>query len=201
MPNIYFYPVGVETGGSVSPSGDFVKRAGDTMTGILGMGANRIENIADGSNATDVVNKQQLDAVGATATAAQTAATAAQTTATAAQATANTASTTATAAQTTASAALPKTGGILSGTTQLNGSMNIQSGEIFRLNMALDSPSSFITTGINGTSSGVTNNLYSGDVMVARSSKTMPAGTVVSFVDVANDTDVLTLRGHGRQST
>jgi hypothetical protein len=188
-----------------------VKRIGDTMTGDLGMTNNKITDVSNGVAATDVVNKQQLDAVNATATTAQT---------------------TATAAQTAANDALPKSGGtmsgdiamntngintvgiisgkeadfnvlkgngagttgnILAGQTNITGSLNLQNGEIFRRNIATSRPADFITSGIDGTSSGVANILYSGDVIKAKSGETMPSGTVVSFADVPNDNDVLLL--------
>jgi hypothetical protein len=209
MPNIYYYPVGVETGGSTSVSGDFVKRIGDTMTGTLGMTNNKITDVSNGVAATDVVNKQQLDDVNATALTAQTTATAAQTTANDALPKAggtmtgaiamgnNGINTVGTISGTEADFNVLKgngsgTGNILAGTTLLNGSMSLQNGEVLRRNISTNSPSDFITSGI-GTNPNVTNNLYSGEVIICKSGESMRSGTVVSFADANNDTDDFTL--------
>ncbi len=75
------------------------------VTDGINMNGSAITNLGAGVNATDAVNKGQLDTVATTATGAATAATAAQTTANTALANAATAQTAAGAAQTTANAA------------------------------------------------------------------------------------------------
>lgn len=42
--------------------GEYVAKAGSTMSGALNMGSNKITNVANGTNNNDAVNKSQLDA-------------------------------------------------------------------------------------------------------------------------------------------
>lgn len=48
----------------------YVKKAGDTLSGSLVMGSNKIAGLADGTDAADAVNKSQLDPVSTAALAA-----------------------------------------------------------------------------------------------------------------------------------
>jgi len=59
-------PIAAHDGNAASHSTEFsekVDKAGDSMTGILQMGGNKITGIADGADPADGVNKSQLDAV------------------------------------------------------------------------------------------------------------------------------------------
>lgn len=62
-------PAGGDLAGSTFPNPvlaeDRVRKTGDTMSGALAMGSNKVTNVANGTNAADAVNKAQLDAVAA----------------------------------------------------------------------------------------------------------------------------------------
>ena len=92
--------------------GTKVAKAGDSMTGALSMGNNKITDLATATSGTDAVNKTYIDTVfgsttsaAASATAAATSATSASTSATSAATSASSALTSATSAATSASSA------------------------------------------------------------------------------------------------
>ncbi len=110
MPNIYYYPFAVQSSGGNS---NYVLKAGDTMTGNLSFGnSHKVVDLANGTDANDAVNKSQLDAVETTANNATATAFTAMTEAT-------TADQTATTALNTANGKLSLTGGVMSGSIQL----------------------------------------------------------------------------------
>jgi hypothetical protein len=191
-------------------------KSGGTMSGNLDMTNNKVVQIGNGTDAGDAVNKGQLDGVETTATQASSLATTANTVATQAQTLANNAlpksggtmsgdiamnsngiNTVGTISGSVAAFGSLRgsgvgTGNILGGMTFLNGT-TVLNGEIVLRDISSSSPNNFITQGINGTNSGVINNLYSGEVIVVKSGETMPSGTVVSFAHDGNDTDVFKL--------
>ena len=65
MPNYYYYPVPISSG-SQPPSGQYVLKSGDTMSGVLNMGGNKIDDLPPASTANEPATKTQLDAVAAT---------------------------------------------------------------------------------------------------------------------------------------
>lgn len=92
--------------------GTKVAKAGDSMTGALSMGNNKITDLATATNGTDAVNKTYIDTVfgsttsaAASATAAATSASSASTSASSALTSANSAAASASAAATSASSA------------------------------------------------------------------------------------------------
>ena len=92
--------------------GTKVAKAGDSMTGALSMGNNKITDLATATSGTDAVNKTYIDTVfgsttsaAASATAAATSATSASTSATSAATSASSALTSATSAATSATSA------------------------------------------------------------------------------------------------
>ena len=65
MPNYYFYPVPVSSG-SQPPSNLYVLKSGDTMSGILNMGGNKIDDLPAALTANEPATLTQLDSVIAT---------------------------------------------------------------------------------------------------------------------------------------
>lgn len=82
-----------------------VAKAGDSMTGVLSMGNNKITDLATATNGTDAVNKTYIDTVFGSTTSAAASATAAATSASSASTSASSAATSASSASTSASSA------------------------------------------------------------------------------------------------
>jgi hypothetical protein len=85
--------------------GTKVAKAGDSMTGALSMGSNKITDLATPTASTDATNKSYIDTLFGSTTAAATSATSAANSATAASTSASSASTSATSAATSATSA------------------------------------------------------------------------------------------------
>lgn len=82
-----------------------VAKAGDSMTGALSMGNNKITDLGTPTSSTDAVNKTYIDTLFGSTTSAATSASSAQTSATSAATSASSASTSASSAATSASSA------------------------------------------------------------------------------------------------
>jgi hypothetical protein len=85
--------------------GTKVAKAGDSMTGVLSMGNNKITDLATATNGTDAVNKTYIDTVFGSTSSAATSATSAATSASSASTSASSALTSANSAAASASAA------------------------------------------------------------------------------------------------